>query len=140
MGTFSWIVLAVVVGYLVFTTFRRYRMVKNYDPANDSNKILLLKDANFKEKTARGVVLVDFWAPWCAPCKMLAPVISELAEEFDSKASIAKLNVDENKAIATEFGIRSIPTVVIFNDGKAVKQIMGLKSINTYRKAINELL
>ncbi len=140
MGTFSWIVLVAVVSYLLFTTFKRYRMVKNYDPASESDKIHILNESNFREKTSRGIVLVDFWAPWCAPCKMLAPVISELAEEFEGKATIAKLNVDENKTTAADIGIRSIPTVVLMKDGKTVKQIMGIKSKSTYRKAMNELL
>ena len=73
-------------------------------------------------------VLVDFWAEWCGPCKMLSPVIDELANEYAGKISIGKLNVDENSDIASNYGIRSIPCLLFFNKGKVEKQIMGAVS------------
>jgi thioredoxin 1 len=88
-------------------------------------KPLSLTDANFKETIAEGITLVDFWAPWCGPCRMIAPVIEQLAEEYDGKAKIAKVNTDEEQQTAIEFGIRSIPTLIIFKDGQPVDQIIG---------------
>jgi len=88
-------------------------------------KPLSLTDATFDSEIAEGVTLVDFWAPWCGPCRMIAPIIEELAEEFDGKAGIAKVNTDEEQMTATKYGIRSIPTLIIFKDGKAVDQIIG---------------
>lgn len=86
-----------------------------------------LTDANFENEVAKSElpVLIDFWATWCGPCRMIAPTIEELAGEYEGKAKICKLDVDNNPKIATEFGIRSIPTILIFKGGKQVDSIVG---------------
>lgn len=85
-----------------------------------------LTDSNFAAETARyPVLLVDFWAPWCGPCRMVAPVIDQLAKEYSGKAVFGKLNVDENPRVAGTFGIQSIPTMMIFKNGKAVDVMVG---------------
>ena len=85
-------------------------------------------------------VLVDFWAEWCGPCKMLTPTINEIADEFSGKAIIGKLNVDENPAIASDYGIRSIPSLLFFKGGKVQKQIMGAVSKSDIEKALNDII
>ncbi|MFA5352325.1 MAG: thioredoxin [Candidatus Gracilibacteria bacterium] len=85
-------------------------------------------DANFVAETASGVVLVDFWAPWCGPCQMMGPVIEALASEFAGKAKIGKLDVDENSQTAQRFQVMSIPTIKIFKDGKEVASMLGMQS------------
>ena len=92
--------------------------------------ILHLNDKNFNSKVinSKEPVLVDFWAEWCAPCKKLTPVIEELSKEYDGKIKIAKLNVEEGKNAATNFGIMSIPTLMLFKNGKVVKQVVGIVS------------
>ncbi|MBT5947616.1 MAG: thioredoxin, partial [Nitrospinaceae bacterium] len=72
--------------------------------------------------------LVDFWAEWCAPCKMIAPTVESLADEFDGKLKVGKLNIDENPSTPTKFGIRGIPTLIIFKGGEVVEQIVGVRS------------
>ncbi len=84
-----------------------------------------INDSNFKDEISQGLVLVDFWAEWCGPCRMVAPVLEELSKEYSSKVSIKKLNVDENQLSAQMFGVQSIPTMILFKDGKVVDKIIG---------------
>ena len=102
-------------------------------------KYIELTTANF-DVVNEGVALVDFWAPWCGPCRMLAPVIDELAEEFEGKAKICKVNTDEVQDLAVEFGIRSIPTILFFKNGELVDQLVGAQSKQVLSDKLNSLL
>ena len=99
-------------------------------------------DNNFKQDVLekKGLVVVDFWAVWCGPCKMVSPTIEELAKEYEGKVVVGKLNVDENQQTAGQFNVMSIPTVMIFKDGKPVKSIVGAQGKENYKKAIDEAL
>lgn len=92
-----------------------------------SERILILNDDNFDEeiKSIRGPILVDFWANWCAPCKTISPWLDDLADEFAGRAHVAKVDVDENGDLVNRFGIMSVPTLVVFKDGKIVDQTIG---------------
>ena len=95
-----------------------------------------IKDADFADLVKAGVVLVDFWAPWCGPCRMQGPILEEVATTVGAKAVIAKINIDENTATAAQFGVQSIPTLILFKDGKVAKEFVGVQRKDELVKAI----
>ena len=107
-----------------------------------SGKYLEATDTNFQAEILDSdkVALVDFWAAWCGPCKMLGPVIEELGGEYEGKAVIAKLNVDDNPNTAAKYGIRSIPSILIFKNGQVVDQMLGAMPKNMIAKKLDEYL
>lgn len=98
--------------------------------------ILHLNAENFDETIGNGKVLVDFWAGWCMPCKMIAPVIEELASENEGSVTVAKVDVDSNNDIAARYNIMSIPTVILFGDGVELKRFIGVQPKETYESAL----
>jgi len=102
----------------------------------------IVGEDNFKKDVMEAVVttLVDFWAEWCGPCRAVAPVLAELEKEYDGKIQVAKVNVDENNALAVKYGISAIPTLLIFKDGKAVKQLIGLRSKKDLKTLLDDIL
>lgn len=107
-----------------------------------SEKVVQLTDRDFDERVIKGqgLILVDFWAEWCGPCRMIAPILDELANEHEGQVTIAKLNVDENRESAARFGIRSIPTILFFKDGAQVEQIVGALSKSALQAKIQQHL
>ena len=101
-----------------------------------------ITDDNFQEEVLNSdkPVLVDFWAEWCMPCLMLTPIIDELYKDYEGKVKIGKLNVDENRATASQYGVMSIPTVKLFKDGKIVKEFIGVQPKQVYEQAIKDVL
>lgn len=107
-----------------------------------ADMIQTFTDANFETsvKNEGKPVLVDFWAAWCGPCKMIAPVIDDVAKEFEGRLLVGKLNVDENNMTASKFGVMSIPTLIIFKDGNEVQRVVGYKSKNELIGILNTIV
>lgn len=140
MNFYFWIPIGILTGLLAAALYKRYRLLKNLENTPENEKVIKLTDATFQEITSKGTTLIDFWAPWCAPCKILGPTINELADEYDDLVHICKMNVDENRVISTELKIRSIPTVIIMHNGVVVGHFVGVKPKYVYIKAIKELI
>ena len=122
------IIAIVVVAAVAFLFIRAWHKMKNTPVVEDSHLIEQLTEQNFNNKIKKGVVMVDFWADWCMPCKMMAPILNEVAEAADGEAVIYKLNVDEQRQVAASYGIRNIPTIIVFRDGKEVERLVGMKT------------
>ena len=102
--------------------------------------IISVEDNNFKEKVleSKQPVLCDFWAEWCGPCKQISPILSEISQEYENKITIAKINIDNNPEVPSKYGIMSIPTLILFNNGKMVGSQIGLLEKQTITDWINE--
>lgn len=102
---------------------------------------ITLTDANFDQEVVKAQlpVLVDFWAPWCAPCRIVSPIVEELAKEYEGKLKVGKMNVDDNQT-AARFGIMSIPTLLIFKNGQPVKTMIGAQGKDSLKRGIDEVL
>ena len=101
-----------------------------------------ITDSNFEETVLKSdkPVLVDFWAAWCGPCRMVGPIIDELSEEYEGKAVVGKVDIDSNQQYAAQFGVRNIPTVLVFKNGELVDRKVGVSSKNDYAQALDSLI
>ena len=99
-----------------------------------------LTDANFGETIQSGVTLVDFWAPWCAPCRIQGPILEEVAEKFSGRATVGKLEVDGNPQAAAKYGVQSIPTLIVFKDGQEAKRFVGVQDAAALTQTLEEQL
>nr|WP_319570444.1 thioredoxin [uncultured Draconibacterium sp.] len=133
------IVIAVVLAALVAVIAVNYFRMKNAKPVANSKRIKVLNNKNFKAATKRGVVLLDFWAPWCGPCKIIAPTLNEIADS-QTDFMVAKVNVDHNQQLAQKFKVRNIPTMLILKDGKEAGRIVGVKTKRTILKQVDAVM
>lgn len=118
------IALLAFLAYVYFT----FRKMKNAPMVADGARIKVLTDKNFNQQIKKGVMLVDFWAAWCGPCKMMAPVLNDLSEELDGNNSIGKLNVEQYQSVSATYKVRGIPTMILFKDGKEINRFVGIKT------------
>jgi len=132
----TFLLFAVFITYMYFT----YKKIKNTPEEETHSAIKQLSDANFQAQVKNGVTLVDFWAAWCMPCKMMAPVLNETAEALGTTAKIGKLDVDSNRDASAKYSVRSIPTLILFKNGKEVNRFVGVKTKDFLLKEIKKVL
>ena len=138
MNTVFIIIGALILALAVFYLFAKSKM-KNIPVVEDSENLLTLTDKNFQHQTKNRTVLVDFWAGWCVPCRMMAPVLNNLAEELNGNAFVGKIDVEQYQGLAQKFKIRNIPTMVLFKDGKEVERFVGIKTKDFLIKQIQKV-
>jgi thioredoxin 1 len=116
----------VLIGFVALLFIARAKM-KSTPMVDDNEKILTLTDKNFQQLTKNKLVLVDFWASWCAPCRMMAPVLNDVAAELTGNSQVGKVNIEEFQSLAQKYQVRSIPTLILFKNGVEVNRFVGIK-------------
>lgn len=124
--------ILVVIAYLWFAA----RKMKNMPVVAEHENIVTLTEANLQHQLKNGISLVDFWAAWCMPCKMMAPILNEVAEESKGKARICKLDVQQYQSVAAKYSVRNIPTLILFKDGREINRFVGVKTKDFLLKEI----
>lgn len=138
MNTFWMIVGSVALAFFALNLLARRKM-KKIAAVSDHEAILTLTELNFQESIKGKLVLIDFWAAWCAPCRMMAPILNELSAELKGNKCVGKINIEEQEVLAHRFKIRSIPTMVLLNDGVEVGRVSGIKTKDYLLKMMEEL-
>lgn len=121
-----------------FFLIARYKM-KNIPLVEDNKNILTLTDKNFQFQTKNKVVLVDFWASWCAPCRMMAPVLNDVASDLTGNNYVGKVNIEQYQSLAQKYNVRNIPTLILFKNGTEVNRFVGIKNKEFILKQINNI-
>ena len=138
MQTALIIIGSIILGFLILNVYARIKM-KLLPKVEDHANILTLTDKNFQQQTKNKVVLVDFWAEWCAPCKMMAPVLNEVAEELTGNSHVGKVNIEQYQSLAQKFQVRNIPTLILLRNGIEVNRFVGIKNKEFLLQQINKI-
>jgi thioredoxin 1 len=133
------IVLGVfLIAFIALMVYSRIKM-KSIPLVADHQKILTLTDKNFNQQTKNKLVLVDFWAEWCAPCRMMAPILNDVATELNGNSHIGKVNIEQYNSLAQTYKVRSIPTLILFKNGREINRFVGIKNKDFLLKEINKV-
>jgi thioredoxin 1 len=140
MNTTVFIAISVVIVAFFYIAYS-FRQMKNAPATSDNEKIKILTSQNFQNQIKEGITLVDFWAEWCMPCKMMIPILNNVADELEENTSVGKLNIEDHQDVAAKYQVRSIPTMILFKNGNEIKRYIGVKPkeflLNEINKASN---
>lgn len=128
-------IVLVLSGLIIMARAR----MKNIPMVDDHRNILTLTDKNFQHQTKNRLILVDFWASWCAPCRMMAPVLNEVADELNGDSHVGKVNIEQFQSLAQKFHVRNIPTLILLKNGKEVNRFVGIKNKEFLLQQINKI-
>jgi thioredoxin 1 len=132
------VTIAIVAFAAIMFVLARIRL-KNTPLVADNDKIVTLTDKNFQFQTKNKLILIDFWAAWCAPCRMMAPVLNDVASELPSDKFIGKVDIEKFQSLAQKFGVKSIPTLILLKDGKEINRFVGIKNKNYLLDQLNKV-
>lgn len=124
----TFVILGTIIAFITLLYIMAKRKLNKMEVVADSEKIITLTDKNFSVQAKNKIILVDFWASWCAPCRMMAPVLNDVANELNSNAFVGKVDVEANQALASKYKVRSIPTMILFKNGVEVNRFVGVKN------------
>jgi thioredoxin 1 len=130
------IVIGVLIATLLISRYIMMAKIKRTPMVADHANVLTLTDKNFQQQTKNKIVLVDFWATWCAPCRMMAPVLNDVASELTGNSLVGKINIEQCQALAQKFKVRNIPTLILFKNGTEINRFVGIKSKDFLLKEI----
>jgi len=133
------IVLIIIVAVIGFLFYMARAQIKNIPMESDNEKTLTLTDKNFQQQIKNKIVLIDFWANWCAPCRMMAPVLNEVASELEGNLYVGKVNIEQYQSLADKYNIRSIPTLILLKNGVEVNRFVGIKNKEFLIKQIQSI-
>ena len=139
MSTYLIVAIVAVLAF-VFYVYSAQAKLKATPMQADSERIITLTDKNFNFQTKNKLVLVDFWASWCAPCRMMAPILNDLSNELDEKAYVGKVNIEAYQSLAQQFKVRNIPTMILFQNGQEVDRVVGVKTKEFLLNRINKVV
>jgi len=123
----NYIITGIILAAIVYLFLKARARMKNLPLVTDHEKILTLTEANFQHQTKNKLILVDFWASWCAPCRVMGPVLNDVAEKLTGNSHVGKVNIEQYQSLAQKFKVRSIPTLILLKNGIEVKRFVGLK-------------
>jgi thioredoxin 1 len=123
----TYIISAIILSIIIYLVLKARATMKKIPLVTDNEKILTLTEANFQHQIKNKLILVDFWASWCAPCRVMGPVLNDVADKLTGNSHIGKVNIEQHQSLAHKFNVRSIPTLILLKNGIEVKRFVGLK-------------